>query len=339
MSDQQPQGPPPDHDRPIEGADYTVEPPDTEVKVESGSIAITPTALHTIDRAQIDSQIATAKQYPRHVTKALSKARSMATLTKEVAETMLYGVRRGGKLIEGPSVRLAEVIASTWTNLRIDAQVIDEGATTLTAMATCFDLENNVAIRVQVKRRITDKNGRRYNDDMIVTTGNAAISIGLRNAVFRVIPRALVEEVYQAARTASLGKGKTLKELREESFNWFGARGVKPEQLFGLLNVTGMDDVMEDQIVTLRGIVATIKRGEQTVEDLFKPDVEPSQATNNLNEALKQKAGRTEGGEKPGAVAGAPAAEGTSRTDVARGGADKAKAQSDLDSLEGGRRK
>lgn len=319
-------GPPPDHDRPVE--DYTVEPAD-EVKVETGSMAMTPTVIQSIDRAQIDSQVATAKMYPRNVTDALSKARSMACLTKETAATMLYAVKRGGKILEGPSVRMAEVIASTWKNLRIDAQVVDEGPTMLTAMSTCFDLENNVAIRVQVKRRITDKNGRRYNDDMIMTTGNAAISIALRNSVFRVVPRALVDGVYQEARKASLGKGATLTQLRQATLEWFGKVGVTPEQVFQLVEIRGLDDMMEEHIITLRGLAESIKRGEQKVELLFAPDTEPSQAAVNLNDALRAKAAGNRGGEeKPGEQQAPPAPP-----------APKKGAANDLDALEGGKRK
>jgi len=242
-------------------------------------------ALGAVDRASIDIQIATAKQYPRSVDKALKEALTLATLDEETAGSMFYAMPRSGKTIEGPSARLAEVMAYSWGNLRVDADIVAEDKTTVTAMGTCFDLEKNVAVRVRVKRRITDKRGKRYNEDMIGVTSNAAISIALRNAVFKVIPQAFTRRIYQDARTASLGKGGTTTQKRQKALEWFNKAGVKDEQVFELLGVRGMDDIMEDQLITLRGLVTAIKDGDTTVEMTFNPPKQ-SVAAEDLNEAL-----------------------------------------------------
>ncbi len=251
-------------------------------------------SLGAVDRAAIDIQVATAKQYPRSVDKAIKEALTLATLDEDTAASMLYALTRSGKAIEGPSARLAEVMAYSWGNLRVDADVVAEDKTHVTAMGTCFDLEKNVAVRVRVKRRITDKRGRRYNEDMIGVTSNAAISIALRNSVFKVVPRAFVDRIYLAARKASLGEGGTITQKRQSALEWFGKLGVKPEQVFELLEVKGLDDVGEDQLVTLRGLVNAIKEGEQSVESIFHRS-RHSEGTDELNEALKgdgQKSGR-----------------------------------------------
>src|SRR5262245_56131534 len=75
--------------------------------------------------SSINVQVATAKKYPRDVQRSLEKARQLATLNDEVAEECHYSIPRGGKQIEGPSVRLAEVVASCWGNLRIGARIVD----------------------------------------------------------------------------------------------------------------------------------------------------------------------------------------------------------------------
>lgn len=246
------------------------------------------TALTSVDRAAIDSQIATAKKYPRSITKSLREATTLATLDEATAASMIYSVKRAGKVLSGPSARMAEVMAYSWGNLRIDADVAGTDAKDVTARGTCFDLEKNVAIRVSVKRRITDKHGKRYNDDMIVTTGNAAISIALRNSVFKVIPRALVSQVYEAARKASLGKGGTMTQKRQAAIDWWGKLGVSPEEIFTLLEVKGIEDVGEDELITLRGLANAVKDGEQSVEDLFRPS-NKSEGTQTLNAAINDK--------------------------------------------------
>ena len=261
---------------------------DKEADVEVGTLQTVggSVALEAVDRASIDMQIATAKKYPRSVDKALKEALTLATLDEETAASMFYALPRSGKTIEGPSARLAEVMAYTWGNLRVDADIVAEDRTTVTAMGTCFDLEKNVAVRVRVKRRITDKKGQRYNEDMIGVTSNAAISIALRNCVFKVIPAALTRRIYGEARTASLGKGGTITQKRQNALEWFGKMGVTEAQVFEALGVRGMDDIGQEELITLRGLKTAIKDGETTVEQAFARAGD-SESAKDLDEALK----------------------------------------------------
>lgn len=256
--------------------------------VESMSLMDGASALSAVDRASIDMQIATAKQYPRVVSTALKEALSLATLDEDTAGSMFYSLPRSGKTIEGPSARLAEVMAYSWGNLRVDADIVAEDKTTVTAMGTCFDLEKNVAVRVRVKRRITDKHGKRFNEDMIGVTSNAAVSIALRNCVFKVVPRAFVDRIYAAAREASIGKGGTLTQKRQNAIATFGKMGVKPEEIFAVLNVKDMDDIGVEELVTLRGLLNAIKEGDTSVEETFRAS-NKSEGTTELNAALATK--------------------------------------------------
>lgn len=239
----------------------------------------------------VDMQISTAKRYPRSVTKFRKEAEYLAILDKETAEECIYALKRGSKVIEGPSARLAEIIAYAWGNCRADAEVVEINDEYLVAQGTFFDLERNVAIRKKVQRRITDSNGRRYNADMIGVTGNAANSIALRNAVFAGVPKALWKPIYLKARKASLGKGGTLSQWRQNALEWFGRLAVTPEQIFALLGVQGIEEVTEDHLITLNGIKNTIKEGEATVESVFRAGSSaPSEATTDLNERIRAKA-------------------------------------------------
>lgn len=265
-----------------------------EVEAEVGTLQLLDGAgvVGAVDRAAIDVQIATAKRYPRSVDKSLKEALTLATLDEETAASMFYALPRSGKTIEGPSARLAEVMAYSWGNLRVDADIVAEDKNTVTAMGTCFDLEKNVAVRVRVKRRITDKHGKRYNEDMIGVTSNAAISIALRNSVFKVIPAALIRRIYGEARKASLGKGGTITQKRQKALEWFSKLGVKDAQVFEVLGVRGLDDIGEDQLITLRGLVNAIQDGETSVEQVFAPS-RHSEGTDELNQAVKEAAPAT----------------------------------------------
>ncbi len=228
------------------------------------------TTLAAVDRAAIDVQVATAKRYPRTTSKSLDEALSLATLDEETAASCFYVLPRAGKQIEGPSARLAEIMAYTWGNLRVDADIVGEDKTHVTAMGTCFDLEKNVAVRVRVRRRITDRHGNRYNEDMIGVTSNAAISIALRNAIFKVVPAALTQRIYQAARKASIGEAGTMVQTRQNAIAWFAKAGIVKEKLFELLGVQGLDDIGQDELITLRGFMTALKDGETTVEYILR---------------------------------------------------------------------
>ena len=148
-------------------------------------------SLSLITKAEIDVQISTAKAFPRSLKQFQDRAMSMATFSEEIAASCSYALPRGGKSLEGPSVRLAEIIVSSFGNIRSGARVIANDGKTITAQGICHDLETNNCVTVEVKRRITDKNGKTFNEDMQVVTGNAACAIAFRNAVFKVVPSAL----------------------------------------------------------------------------------------------------------------------------------------------------
>src|SRR5690606_7715376 len=148
----------------------------------------------------VDVQISTAKRFPRSIKAFKDMAMAMATLDEETAESCFYALPRGGKTVEGPSARLAEIVASAWGNMRIEGRPIAEDDRFVTSRGTAWDLQTNVAFAFESRRRITDKQNRRYNDDMIGVTANAATSIALRNAVFKAVPSAFWRPIYLRCR-------------------------------------------------------------------------------------------------------------------------------------------
>ena len=227
----------------------------------------------------VDLQVATAKQFPRSIGQAKQRAIELATPDQETAASCIYAIPKAGKVIEGPSARLAEIIAVSWGNLRVAAKTIGEDNGFTYAEAVGWDLENNTAISYQVKRRITNRGGERFSEDMVQVTANAAISIALRNVVFRIVPRAYVNEVYLAARKAAAGSIKTLKQSRAEMLQYFRDQGVAEQKILDLLNVAKTDDVTLDHLATLKGIAANIKSGLVSVETIFKRGKKPDEAT------------------------------------------------------------
>jgi hypothetical protein len=238
---------------------------------ESDSRAVALSLDAARQKADLDQQISTAKSYPRSYKKFGDKCMSLATASEEVAAGMLYALTRGGKAIEGPSARMAEVIQHAWGNNQSGQRVIDEGEEFVTAEGIFYDLETNVRITVQVKRRILDKNGQRFNIDMIGVTGNAAASIAHRNAVLKGVPKSFWNPIYLAARKAAVGDIKTLASKRTEAVAWVCKHGITEAQVLAALGCVGMEDIDLDKLATLKAVVESVKSKEVTIDEAFPP--------------------------------------------------------------------
>lgn len=234
--------------------------------------------LQAINRSEVDMQIATAKQYPRHLPTVLNQIATLATLDAETAEDCFYVLRRGGangsNAIEGLSVRMAEIIAGAWGNLRVQTRIIGNDGKTVTAQGICHDLETNVAVSVEVKRRITDKYGKTYSEDMQVVTGNAASAIAFRNAVLKVVPKAVTKRVIADVKQVAMGQALDLETSRQRMVDYFGKLGVTEELLLEYLELKKREEIDKERVFELRALANAIKEGTTTVQEAFMQPVE-----------------------------------------------------------------
>src|SRR5512146_2764523 len=96
---------------------------------------VQPSAIQALERAAVDSQIATAQAYPRDLVKFRKRALAMATLDLETAQSCIYHrpVGKGDdgkqKIAEGESIRMAEIVGAAFGNLRVGSRVIEQTPT------------------------------------------------------------------------------------------------------------------------------------------------------------------------------------------------------------------
>lgn len=230
--------------------------------------------LQAINRAEVDIQIATAKQYPRDVNAVLNKIATYATMDRETAEDCFYSLKRKDSngenaIIEGLSVRMAEIIAGAWGNLRVQTRIIGNDGRMITAQAICHDLETNFAVSKEVKRSIMTKKGYTYSQDMQVVTGNAASSIAFRNAVLTVIPKAVTKRIINDVKKVALGQDIDLEKRRKAIIEYFGNLGVTEQQLFNYLGISKIEEIDKEKVFELRATANAIKEGSTTVQETF----------------------------------------------------------------------
>lgn len=265
--------------------------------------------VSSVERAQIDSQIATAQQYPKHQGKQLSKVKenmmSFATLDEETAASCFYTLPRGGKNIQGPGIRLAEIAVCCYGNIRNAARSLkvdaDSDKPHVIVQAICHDLENNVAVSVEKRRRILPKKDYKtgqykpIDDDDINLAVNSGIAIAFRDAAFKVIPLALVKPVYEKAKQVAIGDAKTLANKRAECIERLQKMGVPQENILATLECRKVEDIGLTELGILIGLGTAIKDGNTTIEDAFPftlPDDTRKKGINGLKERIAKRGNR-----------------------------------------------
>jgi hypothetical protein len=247
-------------------------------------------AVAILNRSEVEAQLDAAHKYPRSIKKFLVEASSLATLTRDVAESCIYALTRGDKTITGPSVRLAEICASAYGNLHVGARVIDAEDKEIVAQGVAWDLEKNLRVTIEARRRITNKGGKRYNDDMITVTGAAASSIALRNAIFRAIPKSYVNEVYNRARAVAVGDAKTLAARRSEVVARLQKIGVPLDRILPRVGKPAIEDVTLDDVEILIGLGTSIKNNDTSIDEAFPAADQTAAKNKKLEEEIMQKA-------------------------------------------------
>lgn len=243
--------------------------------------------LDLIMRAEIDTQIATAHAFPRSIDHFMKRVLSLATINEDVAQSCAYALPRGrnkdgtDKILEGPSVRLAEIVASQYGNLRAGMRVISNDGRTITAQGICHDLETNTCITLEVRRSVLQneyKAGNRtgrmvsMSEDMQVVTGNATCAIAFRNAVFKVVPTVLIADIYEKVKEVARGSAETMPKRRQKALDYLYNLGVKDENICEKLGIKSVNDIDLDKLYILRGMCTLIQNGEATAAELFSPE-------------------------------------------------------------------
>ncbi|TXI10565.1 MAG: hypothetical protein E6Q68_07895 [Polynucleobacter sp.] len=259
-------------------------------EIEVTEVGMNNMQIYQQDKALIDMQIATAKQYPRNLKKAIENAIAIVSLDAETADSCFYTLKKG-KVITGPSVHLARILAQQMGNMRVENRVVGFDSTHVTCEAVCFDLERNFAVRTQIRKSIIGSNGR-YSEDMQVITANACNAVAYRNAVFSVIDAAIVKKVMSAAKNVIAGDVSTEASLlarRKKVFDGFKENyhqlNLTDEDICKAIGKNSVAHINADDIISLIGLENSIKGGEQTPEEIFRPQI------NRENPVPKDKSG------------------------------------------------
>jgi hypothetical protein len=199
-----------------------------------------------------------------------------------LAATAVYSYARGGTDITGPSIRLAETVASEWGNLQYGVREISQEDSTSTVQSYCWDVETNVRREVtfQVSHYRHTKDGKKklLTDprdiyEMIANQGARR----LRACILAVIPGDVVEAAVSQCETTLHATADVSPEGVKKLVDAFAAIGVTKEQLEARIQ-RRIDSIQPAQVVAIRKIYVSIKDGLSTKDEWFD-DIKPKTKT------------------------------------------------------------
>ena len=227
-----------------------------------------------IEKAQVDIQIATAKQYPRNLQKVKKEIIEMATMDEETAESCFFSLPRAGRTIQGESVRLAEIVFSAYGNMRVETNVIETVDRSenpyVVVQARVLDLEKNVARSITKRRRITKKKRNPYPDEDDITLAiNAASAIAFRDVVLKTVPKTLIRPAYKAALSVATGGNLPIEARIAKAFDKFASIGVLKDRILLFLEKEDEAEINQEDLEKLIGVFNAIRQKETTIEAEF----------------------------------------------------------------------
>lgn len=244
------------------------------------------TAIRTVE--EVKGSILVAKHCLRDEEMALEKILS-ACRRKKLAETAMYAYPRGGQVVTGPSIRLAETISRHWGNIQSGIRELEKTENKTTYEAYAWDVQNNVRssrIFSQVHARYTKKGGLVKVDDPrdVYEIVASQATRRLRACILEIIPGDIIEEAIQVCEQTLKNQNDPIKDRVGKMLGYFSEYGVSKEMIEKRIQ-KGIEAVNEVDILNLGKIYQSLKDRMSKVEDWFE---EEKSVTKNLNEGLKE---------------------------------------------------
>ena len=227
------------------------------------------------EASEIQAMVFMAKQFPRNQIQAADRILNACT-RQTLADSAVYSYPRGGQNVEGPSIRLAEVLAQNWGNLDFGIRELSQENGVSTVEAYAWDLETNVrqAKVFQVAHKRMAKGGTKTLTDprdiyeMVANQGSRR----LRACILSIIPGDIVEmAVKQCSVTQATSVGATPEEIKEtirKLTDTMGKFGITAENIQDRYQCR-LEAIRPAQIVELRKIYTSLKDGMSKPSDWF----------------------------------------------------------------------
>lgn len=221
--------------------------------------------------ANIDTQVLTAKAYPRDIKRCMQEIVDILCIDEEIAAACYYTLPRDGKTLTGPSIRLAEICASVFGNIQAGTVFVSNDGKFIIVKGWCRDLEKNYTVETAVTKSIINKYNKPYSESMQATTMAAASAIALRNAIFKIIPQVFIDKAYKKAMDIAVGgKDKAkFESKRQKVFEGLENLKIPTDKVLKYYNKTSINDITPDELKEIIGIGTSIKDTFLPIDEAF----------------------------------------------------------------------
>lgn len=270
---------------------------------------------------EVQAAMVIAKKFPRDEHEAFKRIQT-ACQRKNLAEMSIYSYPRGGSKVDGPSIRLAEVLAQSWGNMDSGVIELERKDGESIAMSYCWDLETNTRdTKIFTVKHIRDRSERKGGN--VALTDERDIyeliaNMGARRkraCILAIIPGDVVDMALAECDKTMAGNNKEplVDRVRAAvtAFSDFGVSIEMIEKRFG----HKLDATTENELVQLRKVYRSLKDDMGTVGDFF--DVGGAgDAKTSVEDRLAAAAAKKKASGKPSATVDTGAGE--VKTDTAK---------------------
>lgn len=237
------------------------------------------------EASEVQAMVIMAKQFPRDPIRAMDRILNACT-RPSLAEGAVYSYPRGGQNVEGPSIRLAEVLAQNWGNLDFGIRELSQENGESTVEAYAWDLETNVrqAKVFQVPhKRFTKKGSQTLTDprdiyELIANNGSRR----LRACILGVIPGDVVEAAQQQCSATLNAHADTSPEGIKAMLDALAPYGITADMLQTRYQCR-LEAIRPAQVVELRKIYVSLRDGMSKPADWFTIETAPkAEDLNNI---------------------------------------------------------
>lgn len=239
---------------------------------------------------EVKGQIFMAKQFPRNIFQAQNRILD-ACKRPSLAQTAVYRYPKGGAMVEGPSIRMAEVIAQNWGNIDFGVKELEQGKEESKVLAYAWDLETNtrqtklftMSHSYMAKGKIKKLTDER---DIYEHVANLAAR-RMRACILSIIPGDIVEAAMKQCYATLAGQStKPLKDRVQSMLKAFKERyQVTQEQIeeyFGY----NCDAFTEIDIAKAISLFNSIKDGMVKPYEVFGPKKKEEKKAETLSDEL-----------------------------------------------------
>lgn len=223
---------------------------------------------------EVQAPFVIAKKFQRNEEKAFKNILN-ACDRYFLADQALYAYPRGGSIVTGPSIRLAEMLLQKWGNCESGIKELSQSNGVSICEAFAIDLETNVKVSkiFHVKHERVTRDSRKNltdpRDIYEIAANNGARR--MRACILAIIPGDVTEEAVNRCKKTMASNKKPMKERIPVMISKFEEVGVTQSMIEKKLGHK-IESILEKEFFDLMMIFRSINDNVAKKEDFFKLD-------------------------------------------------------------------